>query len=65
MLTSWSRLWTGVLLSLLHSPYTICNVLYQYNTQNQCIFFIAQIKSFLFYTMILKRINITKIKQDG
>jgi hypothetical protein len=39
MLTSWSRLWTGVLLSLSHSPYTICNVLYQYNTQNQCIFF--------------------------
>ena len=50
--------------SLSLSHYTICNVLYQYNTQNQCIF-TTQITSFLFYTMICKRINITKIKQDG
>ena len=38
----------GRILSLSHSHYTICNVLYQYNTQNQCIF-TTQIKSFLLY----------------
>jgi hypothetical protein len=27
----------GRILSLSHSHYTICSVLYQYNTQNQCI----------------------------
>ena len=26
----------GRILSLSHSHYTICSVLYQYNTQNQC-----------------------------
>ena len=35
------------ILSLSHSHYTICSILYQYNTQNKCIF-TTQIKSFFF-----------------